>query len=220
MEYENLGTPIKEVIEEFKTYVEDVVTYNKLVFVRGASELSSLLILMVVIFGISGFVLLFFSFAFAGWFVDITGLGIGTGHLVVAVFYMIMGVLVFVYRKRLIFNPSRKLFGEIFFADNDLNEEGLKFDTEEDQADNINKVRERITKEKESLNQKVKSLEENLTFSRIFQELLGKAYSSIVTTSNIAKFAFSLIKTLKGLSSSKKRRAKKDKLIEKKKKTD
>ncbi len=219
MEHENLGTPIKEAIEEFKIYVEDLITYNKLVFVRGASELSSLLVLLVVLFGLSGFVLLFFSFAFAGWFADITNLSIGTGYLLVAVFYSIVFIIVYKYRKRLIFNPSRKLFGDIFFGD-DITDNAFKFDTEEDHTENIKKVHEKLTQSKESLNTKVKDLEENLTFARIFQEIIARAYSSIVTTSNIAKFAFTIIRSFKGLSKKKKRKINKEKRVEDKKKKD
>lgn len=216
MEHENLSTPIKEVFEEFKDYVEDLLTYNKLVFVKGASQLSSILVMLVVMFGLSGFVLLFFSFAFAGWFETLTGLSIGTGYLIIGLFYILLGVLVYVYRKPLIFNPARKLFGEIFFGDGDT--EDFNFNTEEVTSENINKVHERITKKKETLNNKVKDLETILTFANIFQEVLGKAYNSIVTTSNIAKFAFSIIKMFKGFSGKKKRKSKKTKYIEEKKK--
>jgi len=218
MEHENLGTPIKEVIEEFKSYVEDLITYNKLVFAKGASQLSSILIMLVVLFGISGFVLLFFSFAFAGWFSTITGLSIGTGHLIVALFYILLGFLVYAYRKPLIFNPSRKLFGEIFFGDE--NNEEFKFDTEEASSENIKKVHNRLTDGKESLNKKVKKLEKQMTFANIFQEILGKAYNSIVTTSNIAKFAYTIVRSLKGITGKKKRKEKKDKQIDKKKNND
>lgn len=218
MEYENLGTPIKETIEELKTYVEDLITYNKLVFAKGASQLSSILIMLVVLFGISGFVLLFFSFAFAGWFETITGLSIGTGYLVIALFYVLLGFLVYRFRNPLIFNPSRKLFGEIFFGDDNNNE--FKFDTEEVTSENIKKVHEQLADRKESLNKKVKNLEKQMTFANIFQEIIGKAYNSIVTTSNIAKFAFTIVRSLKGITGKKKRKAKKNKHIDKKKDTD
>lgn len=214
MEHDNLGTPIKEVIEEFKNYVEDLITYNKLVFVRGASELSSILLMIVVFFGLTGFVLLFISFAFAGWFGAITNLGIGTGYIVVALFYVLLGFIVFRYRNRLIFNPSRKLFGDIFFGDFDSEDE-FKFDSEASHTDNINKVHDRLTVKKELIDKKVKTIEKNLTFVNIFQEILGKAYNSIVTTSNIAKFAFSIIKSFKGVVGKKKRKTKKVKKIEK-----
>ncbi len=219
MEHETIGTPIKETIEEFKIYIEELITYNKLVFVKGASELSSILIMLVVLFGLSGFVLLFISFAFAGWFAGITNLGIGTGYMIVAIFYALVFVVVYRYRFKLIFNPSRKLFGELFFNDG-TTDNAFKFDTEEEQTENLKKVHEKLMHRKESLNTKVKDLEENLTFAKIFQEIIGRAYSSIVTTSNIAKFAFTIIKSLKGLSRKKKRSTKKEKRIDQKKKKD
>lgn len=219
MEQENLGTPFKEVVEEFKTYVEDLIIYNKLIFVKGASELSSILLMILVFSGLASFVLLFFSFAFAGWFGAITNLGIGSGYLVVALFYIILGIIVFTYRKKLIFNPSRKLFGDIFFGDINSDDD-FKFDTSNSHTENIKKVHERLVERKETIDKKVKTIEENLTFANIFQEILGKAYNSIVSTSNIAKFAFSLIKSFKGMAGKKKRKSKRTKEINKGKNKD
>ncbi len=220
MENEKIGAPLKEIIEEFKAYVENLITYNKLLFVKGASELSSYLILLVVLFGLSGFVLLFFSFAFAGWFSEITKLGPGSGHLVMAVFYILLGFIVFRFRKKLIFNPSRKIFGEILFGDFDTSDDGFKFEDEKTHSESIKKVQNELEEQKVSLNEKVKILERNLTISNIIQEIIGKAYDSLVTTSNIARFAFSIIRKLKMFSGKKKRKTKKPKTIKKSNKKD
>ncbi len=198
MEQKSLADPLKDILEDFKAYIENLITYNKLVFVRGASELSSYLMLLIVLFGISGFVLLFFSFAFAGWFGHITGWGIGAGYLVVAVFYLLLAFIVFHYRKPLIFNPARKLFGSIFFDDFNNGEFNLKFDTEDSHSESVEEVQKKLHERKEELNKKFKEFEENLTLSNIVQEILGKAYSSIMTTSNIARFVFTIIRKFKG----------------------
>ncbi|NQU33292.1 MAG: hypothetical protein HQ521_08665 [Bacteroidetes bacterium] len=211
MEYENLGTPLRETLDEFKAYIESLITYNKLVFVRGAGVLSSYLMLLLLLLGLSGFVLLFLSFAFAGWFVEITGLGIGTGYMVMAVFYIFLGVLVYIYRKRLIFNPTRRLFGNIVFGDFESSIDSTAFDSEEMHTQNIKEVHEKLTKQKDVLNDKLKELEQNLTFANIAQQIIGKAYSSIVSTSNIAKFAFTLIKKFKWFTERKKRKSVKQK---------
>lgn len=213
MESGNIQTPLKDVIEELKDYIDNLIIYNKLVFVRGASELSSYLMLLVVLFGVSGFVLLFLSFAFAGWFGDITDLGIGAGYLVVALFYLIISIVVYRFRKPLIFNPSRKLFGSILFGEYDEKGKDFKFESEDTQNENITKVKELLSKQKDNLNEKVKILEAKLTFSNIFQEIIGKAYSSIATTSNIARFAFNLISKLKGSGRKKKKKTKDQKLL-------
>ncbi len=211
MEYENLGTPLKETLEEFKSYVENLITYNKLVFVRGAGELSSYLMLLVILFGLSGFVLLFFSFAFAGWFAEITKLGIGAGHLVMAIFYVIIGLIVYRFRKKLIFNPTRKLFGNILFGDFESSIDADTFETEDAHNENIKEVHIKLQEQKDNFNAKLLELEKNLTFANIAQQIIGKAYSSIVSTSNIAKFAFTLISKFKSLTGRKKRKSLKKK---------
>ena len=206
MEYESLGTPLRETLDEFKAYIENLITYNKLVFVRGAGELSSYLILMVLLFGLSGFVLLFFSFAFATWFGDITKLGQEAGHLVMAILYGVIGFVVYRYRKKLIFNPTRKLFGDILFGDFESSIDSATFDSEEAHDQNIKEVHKKLNEQKDNLNNKIKDLEQNLTFSNIAQQIIGKAYSSIMSTSNIAKFAFAIIKKFKWVSERKKRK--------------
>jgi hypothetical protein len=58
---------------------------------------------------------------------------------------------------------------------------------------------------KENINEKVKVIEHNLTIKNILQEILGKAYSSIITTTNVARFVYTLISKFKGDKKSKKK---------------
>lgn len=197
MEQGKLSDPLKSIIEEFKSYVENLLTYNKLLFVKGASELSSYMLLLIVLFGISGFVLLFFSFAFAGWFGQITGWGIGAGYLLVAIIYLILAYLVFHFRKPLIFNPTRKVLGEIFFAEFESDEVELNFSSADSHAETLKQVHETLKAQKVELNNKITDFEKKFTFTNIIQEILGKAYSSIMTTSNIAKFVYTIIRQFK-----------------------
>ena len=206
MEYDNLGQPIKDAIEELKGYVEIQITYNKLVFTRKAGELSSYILLLVILLAIGGLILLFLSFAFAGWFSDITNLGIGMGYLVVSGFYFIIGAIIYIYRKKLIFNPTRRIFGNIFFGD-DIDSDKpnqFSFDSDESSIKNIKVVHEELIKRQETLNQKINVVGDSLTFSNITHQLFDKAYSTFVTTSNMAKLAFSIINKLRKLSGRKK----------------
>lgn len=216
MENDNLGIPLIETLEEFKAYIENQVTYNKLLITKRAGEFSSLLVLFILVLGFSGLVLLFLSFAFAGWFADITNLSIGTGYLVVAGFYIGLIIIVLVYRKRLIYNPTRKLFGSIFFGDDGSSDNSGAFDSSQSLADNIKKAHDELTEQYEVLNQKITDLGKILTFSNIAYQLVGKAYSSIITTSNIAVFAFKLVNKLKwftGRKSKKKGKSKQNKRL-------
>lgn len=207
MEYDNLGTPLKEALDELKVYVDNQVTYNKLVITKRAGELSSYLLLLALLFGLSSFVLLFLSFAFAGWFGQITNLGIGTGYLVVAAFYTILAFIVYAYREKLIYKPVRKVFGEIFFGDYESTEDQDVFSSKKGLSKRIKKAHKELTEQKEVLATKINDLSIVFTFNNIAHQFIEKTYSSVVTTSNIAKFTFNLVKKIKWFTERKKRKA-------------
>ncbi len=206
MDSDNLGVPLIETLEEFKAYIENQVTYYKLLITKQAGEFSSLLVLFILLLGFSGLVLLFLSFAFAGWFAEITNLGIGTGYLVVAGFYIGLIMIVLVFRQRLIFNPTRKLFGNIFFSDGGSSDKSDAFKSSQSLTDSIKKAHDELAEQYEVLNQKINELGKILTFSNIAYQLVGKAYSSVMTTSNIAVFAYKLVKKLKWFTERKKKK--------------
>lgn len=208
MKYDELGLPIKEAIEELKGYVEIQITYNKLVFTKKAGELSSYILLIVLLIATGGLVLLFLSFAFAGWFSDITNLGIGMGYLVVSGFYVIIGLFIYLYRVRLIFNPTRRVFGNIFFGEDDGSDKPspYSFDSDEASIENIKIVHKELVKRQENLNEKLSVVGDSITFANISHHLIEKAYQSVLTTSNMAKFAFNVINKLRNVSGRKKRK--------------
>ena len=147
--------------------------------------------------GFSGLVLLFLSFAFAGWFAEITGLDIGTGYLVVAGFYIVLGLIVYVFRNQLIFNPTRKLFGKIFFGENASFDNSNVFESSKSISDNIKEAHDELLEQQDILTQKFNDLGQIFTFTNIAHQLIGKVYSSVMTTSNIAAFAYRLVKKIK-----------------------
>ncbi len=209
MEYDDIGIPLKETIEEFKSFIEKEIKYNKLVWAKRIGELSSYLLLLVLLLAFGSFVLLFISFAFAGWFEDITGLGIGTGYIVVATFYALLGVLVFIYRQKLFFNPARKILGRILFDDDDESKNATYiFETKETLSEHIKKEQQELAKQKAKLNTKVNELGNSITFTNIVHQIIGRAYDSLLTTTNIAKFAFNMVKKIKWFTE---KRTRKDK---------
>jgi len=216
MEYDDIGVPLKETIEEFKAFIDKEIQYNKLVWTKRMGELSSYLLLLVLLLAFGSFVLLFISFAFAGWFGDITGLGIGTGYIVVAAFYALLGIFVFIYRQKLIFNPSRKILGKILFDDDESINTTYTFESKKALSEHIKKEHESLTEQKEKLNTKINELGNSITFTNIAQQIIGRAYNSILTTTNIAKFTFNMVKKIKWFTEKKKRKEKrKQKKLEK-----
>ncbi len=205
MEYDDIGIPLKETIEEFKSFIEKEIKYNKLVWAKRMGELSSYLLLLVLLLAFGSFVLLFISFAFAGWFGDITGLGIGTGYIVVAAFYAILGIIVFIYRQKLIFNPSRKILGRILFDDDESINATYIFESKRALSEHIKKEQEELAEQKKKLNTKINELGNSITFTNIAHQIIGRAYDSLLTTTNIAKFVFNMVKKIKWFTEKKTR---------------
>ena len=216
MEYDDMGIPLKETIEEFKLFIEKEIKYNKLVWTKRMGELSSYLLLLVLLLAFGSFVLLFISFAFAGWFGDITALGIGTGYIVVAAFYALLGFLVFIYRQKLIFNPSRKILGRILFDDDESINTTYTFKSKKALSKHIKKEYVELTEQKEKLNNKINEFGNSITFTNIAHQIIGHAYDSLLTTTNIAKFAFNMVKKIKWFAEKGKRKeTKKQKKLKK-----
>lgn len=200
MEYDDIFTPLKDALEELKLFIEKEITYNKLIWTKRMGELSSYLLLLVLLLGFGSFVLLFISFAFAGWFGEITGLGIGTGYIAVAAGYAVFGILIFVYRQKLIFNPSRRILGKILFDDDKSTNSTTTFETVKSLSKHIEEVHIELQEQKETLTNKINDLENSFNVTNITKQIIGKAYDSLLTTSNIAKFTFSLIKRVKSFT--------------------
>ena len=213
MEYDDLGIPLKETLEEFKSYIDKEIKYNKLLWTKRIGELSSYLLLLILLIGFGSFVLLFISFAFAGWFSDITRFGIGTGYIVVAAFYALLGFLVFVYRQKLVFNPLRKILGRILFDDDESINTTYTFESTKALSELIKKEHVELVEQKEKLNNKINEFGNSITFTNIAHQIIGKAYDSFLTTTNIAKFAYSMVKKIKWFTKSKKRKDEKQKKI-------
>jgi hypothetical protein len=208
MEYDNIGIPLQETIEEFKSFIDKEIKYNKLIWAKRMGELSSYLLILVLLLAFGSFVLLFVSFAFAGWFGDITDLGIGTGYIVVATFYTLLGFLVYIYRQKLIFNLSRKILGRILFDDDESIDTTYTFESKDALTKHIKKEYDELIEQKEKLNNKVNELGNSITFTNIAHQIIGKAYDSFLTSTNIAKFAFNMIKKIKWFTEKKTKKEK------------
>jgi hypothetical protein len=93
--------------------------FKLIAFERLAKFLTSVFTVIVIIF-VLFFVMLFLSLAFVHWFQE-TGGSEMHGYLIVALFYSIVGIVIFLASKRLFLNPMVKGFSETAFeAEDDL----------------------------------------------------------------------------------------------------
>ena len=216
MEDNVIGTPLKETLEEFKSYLENQISYNKLMLTKRMGEFSSYIMLMLTLLGICGFILFFLLFAFASWFGKVTGLGSDAGYLLVAGIYALIGLLIFIYREKLIFGPIRRFFGRIFFGDTHPENDPEIFKTEENLKRDIKRAQKELLEQREQLSLKINELANTFTITNIAHQVVGSAYNQVVSTANIAKYAFKVIQAIKKFSSKKKKSKKIDRKDHKK----
>ena len=211
MENIDLGTPVKETIEGVRSYVDQLIDYNKLIFTKKMGVLSSYLTLLIALGFLSTLALIFLSFGFVWWYSGEKSGERYVGFLIVAGFYIFIAAIVFFFRERLIFKPLRKSFGNVMFSDLETSQDHLAFDSSEMLDAKIEQAKEELTVKETELNDMLADLGEQFTFKNISKQLFQSAYSSFVTTSNIVKLGFSLMSRLQSKSSKKKRKKRLDK---------
>lgn len=208
MDKVNLDDALRSALVELQEYLNLQLKYNKMLLAKRMGEIISHLALFLLAIGISGFVFIFLSFAFVTWYNEHYG-ATYAGHLIVAGFYLLMMLILILFKKQLIFTPIRKLFGNIMFnEDDDHVEYEEAFKTTENLSIRVRKYKKLLKKKEEKLGKTFGSLSKQFTLANIFQTVIRNAYNSFVTTSNIARTAYNIVKKF---TSSKKKKLKRSK---------
>ena len=198
MEKVDFNTPLINALEGIKLYFAQQIAYNKLLLSKKMAEASAHLILFIILFGLSTFILLFLSFAFGHWYADNYG-KIYVGYLILTTFYFIFGVIIFIFRKPLIYRPIRRITGGILF-NNGKDDSGITVETFNSKGSldiQIKNALEDLNEQETELKEKFNQLNQQYTLTNIAQQFARNAYSSILTTSNIAKLTYFLVQKLK-----------------------
>ncbi len=196
MEKEDFSEPLRNSIEGIKSYVAQQLAYNKLVLAKKMTELSARLVLFLLVFGISGLILLFLSFAFANWYAYNYG-ELFVGYLILVAFYFLLAAIIYIFRKQLIFTPIRTITGNILFSEEDDQDMTSSFSSMESLNAQIKKSREDLKQEEENLREALDELSQKFTLPNILQQTAKSAYESIMTTSNIARLTYFIVHKLK-----------------------
>jgi len=186
MENIELGDALKDSFGSLQRYIELQLKYNKLLLTQKMSEIFSLIILFVILLGLSGFVLIFFSLAFVNWYSEMVG-SVFHGFLWVTLFYLVIAILIYFFRKPFIFGPLRIMFGNILFREESTSGEDIPFKTKEELNENIAKCKVELHNETDDLKIKIEALSEKLTVPNILLNAGKSLYNYYVTTSNIVK---------------------------------
>lgn len=114
--------PLKEITGEVRSYINLRVAQLSLSFSKVFARLNAVVVLAVILLLLAGMVMLMLSFAFVLWY----GSKAGTyyhGFLIVALFYVLTGLLVYLFRRKLFIDPViRSIMRRI---NEDLAAEGL-----------------------------------------------------------------------------------------------
>jgi len=198
MEKINIDDLLRSALVELQEYLNLQLRYNKMLLAKRLGEVTSYFTLFMILLVLGGFLLLFLSFTFVEWINEIY-VSKYIGHLIIAGFYFLIILIIFLFRKQLIFSPIRKLFGEIFIGEESENPEDIiSFNNKTKLTLNLKKHKKDIDLKEKDLKEKFSKLGNQLTIGNIIQTVAMNAYSSFVTTSNIVKTVYSLIKRLSG----------------------
>ncbi|MBU2553246.1 MAG: hypothetical protein KKF98_02230 [Bacteroidetes bacterium] len=197
MEKSTLGEALHGSFDSLKEYIDSQFKYNKLVLTQKLGDITSYFALLFIVSALAGGLVLFLSFAFANWFANITNLDEYWGYLIIALFYGAAIGLIIKYREVLLFSPVRNLLGSILF-DDDLTVDGKNpFSNRDAMKEEMKLLSHTMKQQQEDLKQQFQTLEQSVTITNIAQELFKNVYKSVVTTKNVAKVVFFLVRRLK-----------------------
>ncbi len=113
---------IAQLIAEVRNYIDLRVRDVQLSFVQKLSRLFSALILGAVLALLLAVAVIFFSFTLVYALAPLVG-GEAMGYLVVALLYIVLGVVIYVNRQRWILGPILNLIAGLFLDDSSHTEE-------------------------------------------------------------------------------------------------
>ncbi len=212
MDQFDFAAPIKNAVDGIKEFVSQQIQYNKLLIAKKMGEISSFFVLFSILLVLASFVFLFSSFAFVWWF----SINYGDhfiGYLILAGFYLVIGVLLFVFRNQVIFGPLRKMSGEIFFAKEHTSDPDMikAFESKEKLDATLLALKTDIEDQEIRLKDDIEKIGTDFSIKNLTGQLLRNVYDTLVTTENIARISFMLVQKFRGFTTKKKGKKKRKK---------
>ena len=194
-EKSRLEDSLKDALAGLQYYIELQVKYNKLLFAKRSGEISSFLMLAAILLVVFSFALLFLTFAFIEWYAQHVGDRF-TGRLIVGAFYLLLGIIIILFRKSLINRPVRRFMGNMF--PEELGKDGESvFKTNEALNRSIVKYKEAVREQEKDLKEKFDNLEGFLSFPKLVQSAMQSTYQSMVTAKNMARLSYLIMSGIK-----------------------
>lgn len=193
----NFRQPIKVLLDELKTYVDLQVEYNKVAYRKKSAELLGQLMIFMMIFGVFVFIIMFLSFAFVNWYAMQGGTRM-SGFLIVAVFYLFMGLILYAFRESIIFSSVRKILGKHFSSTQEKQFlGGTSFSNEKMTDKYLEQLKDKNRKQENSIQQQLNTVHDAFNMVNLAKIMINSGIQAFATTSNIIRTVFNLAKRMK-----------------------
>ena len=121
MEQKRISDSIAELTDQVKNYVQLRIDLFKLNLTEKLATLTTTLLISIIFFIVFLFFTLFLSLAFIFWFKDYVGYA-WVGSLIVAGFYILLGIVVYLVRDKLFLNRIVVQISKILLEEEEENE--------------------------------------------------------------------------------------------------
>jgi hypothetical protein len=121
MEQKKISETIAELTDQVKAYVQLRIDLFKLNLTEKLATLTTTLLISIIFFIVFLFFTLFISLAFIFWFKEYVGAA-WAGSLIVAGFYILLGIVVYLLRDRLFLNRVVVQISKILLEEEEENE--------------------------------------------------------------------------------------------------
>lgn len=134
MNNENVNKNFEGVFKNIREYINLKTELYSLIIIERFSKMFTKFLVAIIFSFFMFFFLLFLSLGFINWFHEITGTTL-LGYIITALFYLILGFVVYGLSKKMFLNPMLKGFTDVLFEEEDVLESTSKKSKLKDEAD-------------------------------------------------------------------------------------
>jgi hypothetical protein len=170
--------PINNLPEQIKSYLNTKVDLISLFAVKRIGQIIPPIVVGFIIAFTLLFFTLFISYSFIQWYADYVGKA-STASLIVSGFYLALSLLVYFFRKQLIYNPIQKsIVSGLNFKDLHKASNISKLENFSELNKELERIAELSDKEDENLNENIEDIKEYYTFDAIKTRFIDEIFQN------------------------------------------
>ncbi|NOU48542.1 MAG: hypothetical protein HOO86_15990 [Bacteroidales bacterium] len=182
---EEFTRPLKQLSSELVGYINLRINYVGLLLGKRMAEITTQIVIVMILAGFAAIVMLLLTFAFVFWFGD----NIGTysqGFLIASAVYIIAGLVLYFNRIKLISNPVVKIMNDRnVFLDLDDRDEPIPINSLHELKQRLELMKLQVQHKELVIEQEFSEVGESLKPGNILSSLLNQTISSSAVTGAI-----------------------------------